>query len=293
MNLFALEMPSMPSIDDFLPGDFLFQGTPFAINRFDLIRFVVLAFVLLFFGITISRASKKAKAGNLKPTKPFVVIDWLFEFIKGLVYDMLGPELGKKWLPMATTIFCGVFFLNITGIIPGFNIAASAGIGIPLVFALWSFTAYWRVGIKEHGGGIVGFFKFIKVELVPEGLPVYVVPIYAVTEIAQIFIVRPFSLTLRLFANMMTGHILLGLCYFATQFWIFFGEPAVAKPIALVTFGGSIFFTCFEMLVAALQAYVFTLLTCAYINMSRNHEAEHAAEHEIEHEAEHAQVAAA
>jgi F-type H+-transporting ATPase subunit a len=267
--------PKLPSIGEFLPEPFLFQGTFFAINRLDLIRFVVTAFMVVLFCIIASRSHKRAISGNYIPTKPQSVVEMVFEFVRNLVYDNLGKEAGKKWLPMATTIFCAIFFFNITGIIPGLNIAASAGIGIPLLFGVWVFTAYWREGIKDHGGGIVGVFNFLKAELFPPGLPFYVYPIYALIEFMQLLVIRPVSLAIRLFANMMAGHILLGLCFAFTQFFVFVAVPAL-KAIGLITFAFAGFLMLFEVLVAVLQAYIFTLLACAYISMSFNHtETEH------------------
>jgi F-type H+-transporting ATPase subunit a len=277
MNKFvssAIEGVDLPSIGEFLPKPFLFEGTPFAINRIDLIRFVVVAFVIVFFCVIASRSHKRALVGNYIPTKPQSVVEMVFEFVRNMVYDNLGAAAGKKWLKMATTIFCSIFFFNITGIIPGLNLAASAGIGIPLVFAVWVFTAYWREGIKDHGGGIKGVLVFLKAELFPPGLPFYVYPIYSLIEFAQLLVIRPASLAIRLFANMMAGHILLGLCFMFTQFFVFVAMPGL-KVIGVVTFAFAAFLVLFEILVAALQAYIFTLLACAYISMSFNHSEEH------------------
>jgi F-type H+-transporting ATPase subunit a len=276
-RLFADEDgPELPTIADFLPDAFLFDGTLFAINRIQLIRFVVVIAVLLFFGLTTSRAKKRADAGNVVPTKPQSAIEMLFDFVKGFVVDTLGERGAKKWLPMCTTLFCSIFFLNITGIIPMLNMAATAAFGVPLLFGLWVFTAYWREGISDHGGGIKGFFVFLKAELFPPGFPIYVYPIYSVIELVQIFVVRPASLAIRLFANMISGHILIALCFGATQWFVFVAGPAM-KGLGLLTFAGAIFFVCFEIIIATLQAYVFTLLTCVYISSSYNHDEEHAA----------------
>jgi F-type H+-transporting ATPase subunit a len=281
----ADEGPELPTLGEFLPPAFLFEGTPFAINRLDLIRLVVVIVVLAFFGITASRAYKRSKQGNHLPTKPQSVVEIALGFIKSTVYDVLGEEVGRKWVPMATTLCCTIFFCNITGIVPGLNIAATAGIGIPLLFGLWVFTAYWRQGIKEYGGGVLGGLRFVKAELFPKGLPFYVYPIYAVIELAQLLIIRPFSLALRLFANMLAGHILLALCFAATQYFIFVASPAM-KPLGAVTLIGALAFACFEIVVAALQAYIFTLLMCAYISMSFNHEVHDEEGHDVHIEEE-------
>ncbi|MDR2083065.1 MAG: F0F1 ATP synthase subunit A [Candidatus Ancillula trichonymphae] len=270
MGFYATGGFDPPSIDDFLPEPFLFKGTWFELDRLDLIRFAVVALVVIFFCITVRRAHKRATDGVLLPTKPQSAVEMVLEFIKQLVYDNLGQNAGKRHYKMAATLFFSIFFLNITGIIPGLNLAASAGIGIPLAFALWVFFAYWREGVHSHGGGFKGLLAFVKSELFPLGLPPYVYAIYSVIELAQLLVIRPASLAIRLFANMMSGHILLGLCYATTQFFVFFAIPAM-KPLGAVTLAFAAFMLLFEVLVAVLQAYIFTLLACAYISMSFDH----------------------
>jgi F-type H+-transporting ATPase subunit a len=270
----ATDGPQFPTIADFLPPAFLFDGTFFAINRIQLIRFVVVVAVLLFFGLTLSRAKKRSDAGNLIPTKPQLLIEMLFEFIKGLVFDVLGEKGTKRWLPLLTTLFCTIVFLNVTGVVPGLNLAGTAAFGIPLLLAFWVFYAYWKEAILDHGGGVKGFFLFLKAELFPPGFPVYVYPIYAAIELLQVFIVRPGSLAIRLFANMLSGHILIALCILTTQ-WFLFSAGIELKAFGILTFVGIVFFFLFELLVAVLQAYVFTLLACVYISLSFNHDAEH------------------
>ncbi|MDR1447454.1 MAG: F0F1 ATP synthase subunit A [Candidatus Ancillula sp.] len=276
MSFYAAGSFEPPSIDDFLPEPFLFRGTWFELNRLDLIRFILVVFVVVFFYITTKRAHKRTSDGILLPTKPQSMIEMMLEFVKQLAYDNLGQDAGKRYYKMVATLFFSIFFLNITGIVPGLNLAASAGIGIPIVFALWVFVAYWREGIHSHGGGIKGLLVFIKSELFPPGLPPYVYIIYSIIELAQLLIIRPASLAIRLFANMMSGHILLGLCYAATQFFVFYAIP-VMKPLGVVTLSFAAFMLIFEAFVAVLQAYIFALLACAYISMSFNHSQAHTA----------------
>ncbi|MDR2508859.1 MAG: F0F1 ATP synthase subunit A [Candidatus Ancillula sp.] len=276
----------IPTMQEFLPDPIFFGGTIFELNRLQLIRFIVVLFILLFFGITLSRAKKRADADDFIPSKPQMLIEMLFEFIKNFVFESLGEKAGKRWLPMMTTMFCTIIFMNLTGLVPTLNLAATAGVGIPLLFAIWVFTSYWREGIRDHGGGVKGFFVFIKAEVFPPGLPFFVYPIYSLIEIAQLLFIRPVSLALRLLANMIAGHILIALCFAATQFFLFVAEPSM-KALGVVTFAGSILFTCFELLVAALQAYIFTLLACAYISMSFAHGDDHSEAPDFEEEGAH------
>ena len=139
--------PEMPSINDFLPDPFVFQGTPFAINRIILVRILATVIMLLVLGITASRA-------KLIPGRWQGAVEWLIEFVRdNIVYQVMGELRGKRYVPMITTVFCTLLVFNLCGIIPGFNIAASASITLPLVFAMWCFCQYWIAGIREKGLG--------------------------------------------------------------------------------------------------------------------------------------------
>lgn len=265
INIYNINM-ELPGISEFLPDSFLFFGTPFAINRFEIIRLVALVFVLSFFCITAQRSYKRMLSGNNVPSKPQSILELGLGFVKDFTIETLGEKNGAKAVPMITTIFFSILFFNLTGIIPGLNLAATASIGIPIIFALWVFVSYWKLGIKEYGNP----FKFIKSELFPKGFPVFVYPIYALLEALQLLIIRPASLAIRLFANMMAGHILLALCFAATQFFVFVAIPAM-KPFAALTFVGGFTATIFEIIVACLQAYIFSLLACVYMQLSQKH----------------------
>lgn len=156
--------PEMPSINDFLPDPFVFQGTPFAINRIILVRILATVIMLLVLGITASRA-------KLIPGRWQGAVEWLIEFVRdNIVYQVMGELRGKRYVPMITTVFCTLLVFNLCGIIPGFNIAASASITLPLVFAMWCFCQYWIAGIREKGLG-----HFLRDEIFPKGVPA---PIY-------------------------------------------------------------------------------------------------------------------
>lgn len=254
----AMARPSeLPSIDDFLPPEILFQGTPFAMNRIILIRFVAMIVILLVLGITAARA-------KLIPSRWQGAIEWVIEFIRdSVVYDTLGEIRGKRYVPMITTIFLTVLVFNLCGIIPGMNIAATATITMPLVFALWTFCQYMVTGMREQG--VWGFFK---AELFPAGVPW---PLYVILTPIQLFelvIVRPASLTIRLFANMIAGHLLVAVSLAFTQFYIIEATNKLLVLAGVGWFALGFALTAFEIFVAALQAYIFAILTTVYISMS-------------------------
>lgn len=256
-TLASATQPEYPSINDFLPPELLFQGTPFAINRIILVRIIATIIMLVVLGITASRV-------KLIPGRWQGAVEWLIEFVRDqIVYQVMGELRGKRYVPMITTVFCTLLVFNLCGIIPGFNIAASATITLPLVFAMWCFCQYWIAGIREKGLG-----HFLRDELFPKGVPAPIYILLSPIQLLELLIIRPFSLTIRLFANMVSGHLILGLCLSATQFFLIDIANKAMAPFGVITFAAGAFMFLFEALVACLQAYIFAILTTAYINMS-------------------------
>lgn len=244
-----------PTIDEFYPDPLLFAGTPFEINRIILARFIAVALILLLFGFGVRRL-------KVVPGRFQVVVEMAFTFVRVFIAeDLLGKKDAKRFLPLLTSIFFTVFFMNITGIIPGINIAGTSLIGVPLVLALISWVMFIYAGIKEHGG------RFFLKSLFPPGVPKPLYILITPIELISTFIFRPATLALRLTMNMFVGHILLVLCFTATSFFLFEADN-LWKLIGVGTFVFGLIFTLFEILVAVLQAYIFTLLTASYIQMS-------------------------
>jgi len=175
--------------------------------------------------------------------------------------DLLGKKDGRRFLPILTTIFFLVLFMNLTGVIPGLNIAGTSVIGVPLVLAIVAYVTFIYAGIKKSPK------NFFKNSLFPSGVPWPVYIIVTPIELISTFIIRPVTLTLRLMMNMIVGHLLLVLFFAATQFFIFtLGGWYTALGVGTLAFG--LVFTLFEILVAVLQAYVFALLTAVYIQLA-------------------------
>lgn len=250
-----------PGIGEFLGlPELFFAGTPFAIDRIVMVRLIAIALMLLLFWLGLRRANRVPGHGQS-------IAEMALDFVKVQIVDqVLGEKHGKRFLPLLAAIFFGVFAMNITGIIPGANIAGTALIGMPLVLGLVAYVVFIYAGIKEHGAG--GFFRG---QLLPSGVPWPIYIILTPVEFINIFIVRPLSLALRLLLNMMVGHLLLVLCFSATHFFLFSAD-GFFKLFSIGTLAGGFIFTLFEMLVAVLQAYIFTLLTAVYIQQSVSHE---------------------
>ena len=258
MLLAAESGPHLPSVSDFLPPEILFEGTPFAINRIILIRIIATVVLLTVMVVTACRA-------KVVPGRWQAAVEWVLDFVRdNIIYQVMGEIRGRRYIPMITTIFLTVFVFNICGVIPGMNIAATATVTMPLVFALWVFCQYWIAGVREKGIG-----AFLKEELLPPGVPWPIYIILTPIQLPELLVIRPLSLTIRLFANMIAGHLLLATCLAFAQFYIIESADKLAGvPVGGLWFIGGFVFTLFEMFVAALQAYVFAILATVYINQS-------------------------
>ena len=243
-----------PSILEFFPPALLFEGTPFEINRIMIIRFIaVIAVVLIFW---LGTRNMRMVPGRFQS-----IVEMGLDFVRvSVAEDLLGRKDGKRFLPLLTTIFFMVLFMNLTGIIPFLNIAGTSVIGVPLVLAIIAYVVFIYAGIKKSPA------NFFKNALFPPGVPVFLYIIVTPIEFVSTFILRPITLTLRLLMNMVVGHLLLVLFFSATSFFLLMFNWYSLFSVGTIAFG--LAFTLFEILVAVLQAYVFTLLTAVYVQLA-------------------------
>jgi len=251
-----------PSIMEFYPEIIAFEGTPFALNRIMLIRFLVMTLLIVLFYLWTRSFQKANATQNFVPTRFQLMGEISLNFVRnGIAHGQLGKVDGDRFLPLLTTIFFMVLGMNITGIVPGLNIAASSVIGLPIVLAAAAYVTFIYAGIKKHG------LTFFKSSLFPSGVPPALYVMVTPIEFLSTFILRPVTLALRLTMNMVAGHLLLVLSFGATQFFFFYTD-GFFKLFGVGTFIFGFAFTLFEILVAFLQAYVFTLLTTVYIQLA-------------------------
>lgn len=178
----------------------------------------------------------------------------MYSFIGDMIRDNVGDE-GRKFFPFIFTLFMFILFGNLLGLIPG-SFTFTSHIIVTFSMALFVFVMVTLVGIAKHG---LHFFSFF----VPSGAPVLLYPLMIPIEIIS-YLSRPISLSVRLFANMMAGHTMLKV--FAS---FVFGLGAVTAGVGgILPIAMMVALTGFEILVAFLQAYVFTVLTCLYLNDS-------------------------
>jgi F-type H+-transporting ATPase subunit a len=243
-----------PSINEFFPDPIFFAGTPFEIDRLVIIRFIAVA-VLLVIGIVGTRSLK------LIPNRGQALIEYGFDVVRRNTFDNLGEKDGKRFLPLLASIFFGVLFMNLSGLIPGLNLQGTSRIAMPMILAIVAYVAFIYAGARKHAG------TFFRNSLFPPGVPWYLYIIVTPIELVSTFVLRPVTLTLRLLMNMVVGHLLLVLFFSATQFF-FFDAGWGFKAFGVGTLAFGIAFSFFEILVALLQAYVFMLLTAVYIQLA-------------------------
>ena len=252
--MLALEFPPLSHITHW--PDFALKNTAFGMNKIFLIYLLAGLLTVLVFTLGNKKSLVPGPAQN--------IAEMSVEFIEeGVVKETMGPE-GLKYTPVLLSIFFFVFFTNIFEIIPVMQMPASARVALPLVLALFTYIVFNYAGIRSHG-----FFGYFKHMLVPPGVPVALLPIIVPIEFVSNFLVRPFSLMVRLFANLLAGHILL------VTFTVLSASLWTAKWYAVflpLPVFGVIFFVAFEILVSFLQAYVFALLTGVYIHSAASHE---------------------
>ena len=188
-----------------------------------------------------------------------VTIDFIEESV---VMQTLGKS-GLKWTPFLLSLFIFIFLCNIPGVIPIIQMPATARIAIPLSLALLVWVIYIGTGIKHQGLAYFGHLLW------PPGVPTALKPLVGIIEFISTILVTPFSLTVRLMANMLAGHILLvTFSLLTTALFRAQTSQLFLVPMSILPFGMLIFLTAFEILVAFLQAYIFAILAAVYINNS-------------------------
>jgi F-type H+-transporting ATPase subunit a len=207
---------------------------------------VVVAAVTLFLTVTVSK-------GRLVPTRGQSMAEVSYEFVANMIHSTMGEE-GLKFFPFIFTLFMFVLFSNFFGLIP-YTFTVTSQIAVTFALASVVIITMAIVGFMKHG---LGFLKLF-VPKAPFLLLVLLVPIEVIS-----FLTRPISLSVRLFANMLAGHTMLAV--FA-GFVVMLGAAGGALPVlAIAPMFLIVAIFALEMLVAFLQAYVFAILTCIYLN---------------------------
>jgi len=225
---------------------------PFGINRVVLLMFLATIATFLFLYLPFRKP-------RIVPTKFQVAVEAAVDFVKKDVgRDIIGPESVKyEWLLIP--MFFWLLFLNILEVTPLINFPPTSRMAIPGFLAIFVYVVFIFVGIKKHG------FKYFVKTIVPGGVPKALLLLLVPIEFISVFFIRPISLAVRLFANMLAGHIMLTVFFLTSAAYFVLSPKLLAFP---VPFAFAVVITGFEIFVGVLQAYIFTLLTAVYIETS-------------------------
>jgi F-type H+-transporting ATPase subunit a len=251
-----------PGLGEFYPeviGSFSVLGVPFEITRITIILWVATLAISAFLYL----ASRNAK---IVPGRLQYLGETGYSLVRdGIARDVVGPR-GLPFAPFLVALFFFILANNMMSIIPFAQISPMSKFAFPLLLAMICWVIYIVVGIKNQGVG-----KYFKDILFLPGVPVLMYILVTPIEVLQNFIVRPFTLAVRLFANMFAGHMLLVVFSLGAVYLFQVGNYSVIfGPVSALM---AIVMTFFELLVIFLQAYVFTVLMGTYLNGSI--EAEH------------------
>ena len=226
------------------------------INKVVLVYALSAALTILIFAI--------GNKGQLVPTGAQNAAEMSIEFVENQIILPTMCTKGLRWTAYMVSLFFFIFFCNIFEVVPVVQMPANARIALPMFLALLTFVLYNGAGIREHG-----FLGYLKHSLMPPGVPALLYIVVIPIELVSNFFIRPFSHMVRLFANLLAGHILLVTFAILTASLWTTEWYAAFLPLPLF---GVIAFTAFEVLVSFLQAYVFTLLAGVYIDLCTSHE---------------------
>jgi F-type H+-transporting ATPase subunit a len=226
-----------------------FGKAPWCYNFiFFLLTIVFLAFVLMFW---IAFRQPKIVPGKFQ-----FIMESGIDFVRQqVVLSMIGPE-GLPFLALLATFFFFILLGNILEVVPFIGFPLNSRIAFPIVLAVISWVTFNVVGIRRHG-----FLGYLKLVMFPPGAPLAMYILLAPIEFISVILVRPLTLSVRLFANMVAGHFLLAV-FFLGSIALFTGFPYI---LGLVSFSMGTVLIGFEIFVSVLQAFIFSVLSASYI----------------------------
>jgi len=229
-------------------------GLDLSITKHVVMMWLAALVLILLFRLAVRRASSPVPSGLRNALEVLIV------FIRDEVARKSIPHGADRFVGYLLTTFFFILLCNLLGLVPGMA-TATGNISVTAALAIIAFVVIQYGGIREYG-----LIKHLK-NLVPHGLPLWLVPIMFFLELLSTFI-KPFALCIRLFANMMAGHVVIlafvsFIFILATLF-----NPVAGWASAPFAVGFALFVNCLELLVAFLQAYIFTMLTANFIGMS-------------------------
>jgi F-type H+-transporting ATPase subunit a len=244
-----------PTVEEFYPEplvEFDVFGVAFEITRITLILWVATAAMIWFMVAAVRKPS-------IVPGKLQFMGESGYSLIRdGMARDVIGPK-GLPFAPFLASLFFFILANNAMSIVPLAQISPMSKFAFPLVLAVIVWVLYNYVGIREQGAG-----RYFKDAAVPPGVPIGALILVTPIELLQVFVIRPFTLAVRLFANMFAGHMLLVVFALGATYLLTAG--GIMPIFGVASFAMALVMTFFELLVIVLQAYVFVILTATYLN---------------------------
>jgi F-type H+-transporting ATPase subunit a len=238
----------------------LFEIGPFGFTKPMLLALIVVLLVVGFFWAAFRRP-------QLVPRGAQNLGEVLYGFVRDDIARSVIGKKGDRYVPLLVSLFFFIWLMNLMSIVPVAQFPVTSRIGYPAALAAIVYLTWVPLGIAHQGA--VGFFKNM---MFPPGLPWWIYPILAPIELVSNLLVRPFTHAVRLFANMFAGHLLIAL--FSIAAWYFLVQNlGPLFFVGILGFVMAVIMTGFELLIQALQAFIFTLLTAVYISGAL--EAEH------------------
>jgi F-type H+-transporting ATPase subunit a len=252
MSVFALDFPPVSHLLEWGP---IWGSGAFAVNKVVLEMFVAAIAVIVFYAVAGSKAA-------LVPTGVQNVAEMAVEFVEdGIVMQTIGPD-GMRFTPYLLTLFSFILACNMIGLLPFVQMPPLARYGVPVFMALITYVIYNVVAVVKQGP-----LHYLKNVMFMPGVPKVMYVLLTPIEFFTVFLIQPFSLSLRLFANLLAGHlILVTFAVLTTALW------EATKVGFVLPFALLVFLTVFELLVAFLQAYIFTILSAVYIGRAMHPE---------------------
>lgn len=237
---------------------FTVGGLNFTRTTFLMLLAALMVIALLFFGL---------KNRRLVPSKFDVVVESLVGFVRDdVARGIIGPD-SLKYLPYLLSMFLFVLVGNLFEVTPFINFPITSRMAIPLFLSLATYVIFVVLGFGKNR------FRYLLDTVWPKHVPIGLRWLVGLIELVSVFFLRPFTLAVRLFANMVAGHLMLTLLLGSGVIFVAaVGDIGVRALIGIPWFALGLFIFVFEIVVAVLQAYIFTLLTAVYIESSINFE---------------------
>lgn len=250
--LIPLEGYQAPGAQNFIKPP-IFEGAPSWLNL-SMLMAIISLFVIVACWLAFS--NKLA----LVPGRRQFIGEYAYDFVRnGIARDQIGHDF-KKFVPFLVALFSFTMVNNIWGIFPTFVFPTMGRVGWAYGLAIVSWVLYNGVGINKHG-----FFGYLRRSVLPAGVPVAMWPIVIPLEFLSNIILRPLTLSLRLFGNMFAGHLLILIFVLGGQYLLFESASAINRVAGGISLIFSMVIFALEIFVEAFQAYIFTLLTAQYV----------------------------